>query len=932
MPESTKTFLGNYELLEIIGDGAEGRVYKAICVADNVPKVSPGEPVAVKRFKSTGHDRESQNFLRQIKILSKLNHPNVVRHKDSFVWREKELEEDVYCLVMELLDGEPLKSLIEKNRNGLPWERAKTILFQTLQALQYASTNGVIHRDLKPSNIYITTRGIPKLVDFGIARQDDGEATATGTVAGAKGTFDYMAPDFALLHGGFRGDEQSDIFSFGVIIYYTLTGCLPFPPLGEHAARGYYLRWLGQQPSTVEFRHPIFRVLSHARTCISKCIDLDRKVRFKSFDEVLASFTQIGYRKLKRGSDVYEFHKWLGKGGFGEVFRGRRLSDQRDVAVKRLFTTSHSARFIREAKILHGATHPNLTEYVDFVEVRVFNDEREYYLILEYLDGMPDAGLNDRIKKSDNGLNPTEALKIFVCYLDCLDHLHKNGIIHRDIKPGNLYAPPNNPNKAKIFDLGIAHDEEGTRTHGQVPGTLDFMPPEFAQQSSGRGSAQSDIYSIGVTLYLALTKKLPFPRLAEKEDEMWLAFFQRSEKPLDCPFDHPVFKTHPELVSLVRRAIAHDPKRRFEKAGAMRDEIKRILNGWGTPVNDRSDEPPTAITETTNPLANEKIGPFHARDIPNQEANSHGAGDKNVPEVNGGASPLGILDLKDKKDASGANAQSVIDEKIQVPINARSVRTSGALEYGEPKTSTNPPAILTNCQRLELQNDEGTKIFITNQSTVRIGRHRSCDILARSLNKAGQELRAESLMISQFHAQIDWIDDSCHLKDGGYYPGKGWQQSTAGLWVDGRRVATGGGFDLVQDREYLVALGDPNSEAANPFKLGARLWSARNLPELKPACQDYELSPDTPVCVMLRRLNGPRWVYLILRFCAALAWADSRTGRTCVGLRQGRLHLSDGDVCDPLKSGRGVRTGAISFRVLDMPTAGDWVSSRARVA
>ena len=605
MAETTKTFLGKYELLEVIGDGAEGRVYKASCVADTVPGVARGELVAVKRLKSTGHDKESQLFLRQIKILSKLNHPNIVRHKDSFVWREKELEEDIYCLVMELLDGEPLKSLIEKNRGGIPWELAGDILHQTLQALQYASKNGVIHRDLKPSNIYITSKGVPKLVDFGIARQDDGESTATSSAAGAKGTFDYMAPDFALQHGGFRGDEQSDIFSFGVILYYTLAGSLPFPQLGEHADRGYYIRWLGQQPPIAEFRHPVFRVLSHARTCVSKCIDPDRAARFKTFDEVMADFAQVGYRKLKHGSEVYEFIDWLGKGGFGEVFRARRVSDRRDVAVKRLFSTGQSARFVREAKILRNAAHPNLTEYVDFVEVRLRDDEREYYLILEYLPGMPDAGLRDRIRNSDNGLDPTEALQLFVRYLDCLEHLHKNGIIHRDIKPGNLYAPAGAPQKAKIFDLGIAHDEEGTRTHGQVPGTLDFMPPEFATQTSGRGSAQSDIYSIGVTLYQSLTKKLPFPRLPEKEAEAWIAFFRRSEKPLDCAFDHPVFKSHPELTPLLSRALAHDPKRRFASAGAMRDEIKKILQKWGAPTldYDYDDERPTAATMVVPPPA-----------------------------------------------------------------------------------------------------------------------------------------------------------------------------------------------------------------------------------------------------------------------------------------------------------------------------------------
>ena len=118
-----------------------------------------------------------------------------------------------------------------KIAGGLPWGEASVIFSQILEALHYAGENGVVHRDLKPSNIHVTRQGVPKLVNFGIARQEDGEATATSSAAGAKGTFDYMAPDFALMHeGSFRGDEQSDVFSFGVLLYYTLTGRLPFPP------------------------------------------------------------------------------------------------------------------------------------------------------------------------------------------------------------------------------------------------------------------------------------------------------------------------------------------------------------------------------------------------------------------------------------------------------------------------------------------------------------------------------------------------------------------------------------------------------------------------------------------------------------------------------------------------------------------------------
>ena len=597
MADTTKTVLGNYELQRVLGDGAEGRVYQAVCAVKTVSGVALGEAVAIKRlFKQPGQDKEPQQFRRQIEILSKLNHPNIVRYKDSFVWREAELEEDLHCLVMELLDGEPFKALIGKNPRGLPWEKARVVLLPILEALCYASEHGVIHRDLKPSNIHITSGGVPKLVDFGIARQDDGEADATASTAGAKGTFDYMAPDFAK-DGKFRGDEQSDIFSFGIILHYTLTGSLPFPALGDDANRGYFIRWIGQAAAPApDFRHPIFRVLNQASACVGKCINPDRAARFKSFSEVMASFKEINFRKLKHGADTYEFLEWLGKGGFGEVFKAKRQRDGRLVAIKRLFGAEQSARFVREAKILREAAHPNLTEYVDFVEAKVREDEREFYLILEFLEGMPGAGLRERVKTTVSGLEPVETLQIFARFLDCLDHLHRNGIIHRDLKPGNLYAPAGQPQRAKIFDLGIAHDDEGTKTRGQVPGTLDYMPPEFASQSSGRGSAQSDLYSLGVTLYQTLTRKLPFPRLPKSETEAWVEFFRRSEKPLPCSFEHPVFQTRPELVPLLQRCLAPAVAERFASAAAMRDEINGVLIHWELKAAGRN---PDQATEAT---------------------------------------------------------------------------------------------------------------------------------------------------------------------------------------------------------------------------------------------------------------------------------------------------------------------------------------------
>jgi len=292
-----------------------------------------------------------------------------------------------------------------------------------------------------------------------------------------------------------------------------------------------------------------------------------------------------------KGDDRYELKRKIGGGGQGTVWLAEDTIIGGDVAIKVLHSeTVSDATYLRnlllgearlQAQLSNVARpHPNI---VSIIDVRRLEDD--IGIVMEYVDGGSIADyLGPRNRRTPMGVSQVVDAALATC--EALAAAHAVGIIHRDIKPGNLYAPAGNPRKAKIFDLGIAHDEEGTRTHGQVPGTLDFMPPEFATQTSGRGSAQSDIYSIGVTLYQALTKKLPFPRLPDKEAEAWIAFFRRSEKPLDCPFDHPVFKSHPELLPLLRRALAHDPKRRFESAGAMRDELKRILLKWGAPTFD----------------------------------------------------------------------------------------------------------------------------------------------------------------------------------------------------------------------------------------------------------------------------------------------------------------------------------------------------------
>ena len=203
---------GRYKVRKKLGEGGKGIVFKA-------EDTRLGRTVAIKVIKGEGLDQESfARFEQEAKATAGLSHPNIVAIYD--IGQEGES----HYLILEFVDGPNLSGLI-RSQPAARCDAATTLRIgsQICQALEYAHSHGILHRDIKPENIMITSEGIPKLMDFGLARALGGpNLTQRGVIVGTPA---YLPPEQAL---GKRSDGRSDLYSLGCVLYEMVTGKPPF--------------------------------------------------------------------------------------------------------------------------------------------------------------------------------------------------------------------------------------------------------------------------------------------------------------------------------------------------------------------------------------------------------------------------------------------------------------------------------------------------------------------------------------------------------------------------------------------------------------------------------------------------------------------------------------------------------------------------------
>jgi tetratricopeptide (TPR) repeat protein len=266
MPLSIGDKLGPYEVLGLIGKGGMGEIYRA-------RDTRLHRDVAVKVLpQAFATDAARERFQREARAASALNHPNICA-----VYDVGEAAGHPF-LVMELLDGKTLREHIGGQPLDIPAALALSI--QVADALDAAHAKGIVHRDIKPANIFVTKRGHAKVLDFGLARQDQPADTDALTVdmltepGTAIGTVAYMSPEQAR---GQTVDARSDLWSFGVVLYEMVTGSRPFDgptsPIIFEAL-------LNKTPQPVHDRNP--QVPTELERIIGELLEKDRALRYPS--------------------------------------------------------------------------------------------------------------------------------------------------------------------------------------------------------------------------------------------------------------------------------------------------------------------------------------------------------------------------------------------------------------------------------------------------------------------------------------------------------------------------------------------------------------------------------------------------------------------------------------------------------------------------
>jgi eukaryotic-like serine/threonine-protein kinase len=539
--------ISHYEILEKLGEGGMGVVYKA-------RDTSLDRIVALKFLTPAGGvgDKLKERLLREAQAVAQLDHPNIctvheIGEKDGMPF-----------IVMAFIEGETLGEKLESG--PLAFKSAADYARQIACGLQAAHRKQITHRDIKSTNIIITPDGQVKIMDFGLAKfAGRTQLTQEGSTAG---TVMYMSPEQA------RGDEvdhRTDIWSLGVVLYEMLTGRLPFQSEYETAA---VYSILNEEPPPVGKFNP--DVPAGLEAIVVKALQKNRDDRYQQIEELLADLevfmgnATAGDHLEKVFAGRYYMLEELGKGGMGQVYKALDREIDEKIALK-LLNPGIAAycntieRFPSELRAAVQLSHKNICRIY-----HIGNDEGRHYITMEYVCG---EDLKSMIRMMGR-LSPGQAVSIAEQICEGLAEAHRLGVVHRDLKPQNIMI--DREGSVKIMDFGIARSfaAKGMAGAGAMIGTPEYMAPEQVEgKEAGEGT---DIYALGIILFEMLTGSVPF----ECETALGVALKHKTEPPPDPRAVNPQISE--ELGRVILRCLEKEVEKRYQKAEDLRTDLTKI--------------------------------------------------------------------------------------------------------------------------------------------------------------------------------------------------------------------------------------------------------------------------------------------------------------------------------------------------------------------
>jgi eukaryotic-like serine/threonine-protein kinase len=527
--------------------------------------------------------QERARFRIEAEAAARMHHPNIVQ-----IFEAGEHQGRPY-FAMELVEGGSL----DKQLGGQPQPaRDAAGIIRTLAlAVQHAHQQQIIHRDLKPANILMQSAS-PKITDFGLAKRLDNESTVATQDGVVLGTAAYMAPEQAA--GRVREiGPPTDIYALGVILYELLTGRPPFQADSWHRTVEKVLNDEPTPPTSIHTGLPC-----DLETICLKCLEKTPARRYGSAGELaddlsrflegqsVAAVPLSAKERLARlaARDGYVLGEVIGSGPRTTVYRAQFGPLKQPVAVK-VFTAGlctreeWDAQLRRRTEMWAALAHPQIVA----VQQAGWWDGAPY-VATEYIpQGSLDIKPGGRLMPLRQSLRTVEQLAEIVSYL------HRQGIIHGNLKPSNvLYAADAIPRVVDSYLTGGLF-QGSLPVHDADPAAVGYLAPELAHDRHEDPGINSDIYGLGLILYELLTGRPPFVAANAWETLELVG----SQEPIPPSQLNAAVNSHLEGVCL--RCLRKNPWRRYYRVYDLLTRLRHFQeNPDGSPLSGSSRSNPFA--------------------------------------------------------------------------------------------------------------------------------------------------------------------------------------------------------------------------------------------------------------------------------------------------------------------------------------------------